>query len=225
MKTIKYENISLITLFIALIFIILFYPLFDMVSSTNLILNLFLSFLLIAAVFSTTHEHKAFLTTLILAMGSFIASWIELFHDNQFIFTTNQLFNIALLAFVIVVHLNKIMTTRTVTKNLLFGSICIYLLIGLMMGQVYLLINHFDPNAFHWSQSQQATFSTDHTHQFFQFTYFSFVTLTTLGYGDIHPVARVVESLSTLEAIAGQFYLTILVARLIGLHVSSKKII
>jgi hypothetical protein len=54
------------------------------------------------------------------------------------------------------------------------------------------------------------------------YLYYSYTTLTTLGYGDITPTSPPAQSLSSLEAIVGQFYLTILVARLVGLHLTSK---
>ena len=53
------------------------------------------------------------------------------------------------------------------------------------------------------------------------FIYFSFSTMSTLGYGDIVPVSRLARSLSWLEALTGQLYLTILVARLVGLHIAN----
>ena len=53
-----------------------------------------------------------------------------------------------------------------------------------------------------------------------EFTYYSFVTLTTLGYGDITPLSSRVKVLSMLEAVVGQIYLVVLVARLVGLHIS-----
>jgi voltage-gated potassium channel Kch len=57
-------------------------------------------------------------------------------------------------------------------------------------------------------------------HDLSTFVYFSFVTLSTLGYGDIVPATRGAQALASMEALIGQFYLTVLVARLVGIHIS-----
>lgn len=71
----------------------------------------------------------------------------------------------------------------------------------------------FNPDAILFSDDVQGEFS--------DIIYFSFVTITTLGYGDIIPVSRMAKNLALLEAVWGQTYLTVLVARLVGLHLSS----
>ncbi len=101
--------------------------------------------------------------------------------------------------------------------NRLVGAGCIYLLSGSMWGIVYLLLNVIAPGSFvgivgeSWSE------------QLNEFNYYSFVTLTTLGYGDVTPVAPVARTLSYLEAVRGQMYLTVLVAALVGIHIANRR--
>ncbi len=86
-----------------------------------------------------------------------------------------------------------------------------------MWGIVYLLLNVIAPGSFvgitgeTWSE------------QLNEFTYHSFVTLTTLGYGDITPAAPVARTLNYLEAVLGQMYLTVLVAALVGIHIANRR--
>ena len=99
----------------------------------------------------------------------------------------------------------------------LLGAICAYLLVGVTWALLFALIGDLDPGAFRWpslhgEQVTEASFST--------YTYFSFVTLTTLGYGDVSPVSEIARRLALLEALLGQIYLAVLVARLVGLHLS-----
>ena len=101
--------------------------------------------------------------------------------------------------------------------NRLVGAACIYLLSGSMWGIVYFLLSVISPGSFvgitgeTWSE------------QLNEFTYHSFVTLTTLGYGDITPVAPVARTLNYLEAVLGQLYLTVLVASLVGIHIANRR--
>jgi voltage-gated potassium channel len=82
----------------------------------------------------------------------------------------------------------------------------------LLWNSVYLLLIALDPESFHFSRALDAGGK--------DFTYYSFVTLTTLGYGDITPVTDPARSLSLLEAVMGQLYLAVLVARLVGIHIA-----
>jgi len=100
--------------------------------------------------------------------------------------------------------------------NKIIGAICIYLLLGLNWAMFYLFTNMAIPDSFH------GLTSTDITTQFQEFVYFSFVTMTTLGYGDLTPVKPLARTVAYLEAIVGQFYVAVLVAWLVGMYLSGK---
>ena len=92
------------------------------------------------------------------------------------------------------------------------GGIAIYFLSGLLWAFFYQMLLLFDSEAILFSDHAMGGFS--------DMIYFSFVTITTLGYGDITPVSRMAKNLALLEAVWGQTYLAVLVARLVGLHLS-----
>lgn len=223
MYSIKYENYSLIILLFSLLLVLLLYPFIKMLPHANITLQALLSFVLVAAVIATTHKTIHLIISICLAAGALLTNWGALFNSTEVWLTVNLSLNIIFLFYVIWVHMIKIMTISSVTRNLLCGSICVYLLIGLMMAFVYMLIDLYIPTSFSNIATHTITQEGTKTHYFFQFTYYSFVTLTTLGYGDIHPASQPAQAMAYMEAIIGQFYLTVLVARLIGLHVSDKK--
>ncbi len=103
-----------------------------------------------------------------------------------------------------------------ITMNKIIGAICIYLLIGLNWSVFYLFINIANPNSFH------GLTSTAIGVQFSELLYYSYVTITTLGYGDVTPIRPIARTLSYLEAIVGQFYVAVLVAWLVGMYLSEK---
>lgn len=96
-----------------------------------------------------------------------------------------------------------------VTGDTILGGMCLYLLMGFFWMIFYLMIYQVDKNAFNLTAHSSHGF----------FVYYSFATMTTLGYGDIYPVNRLAMILSTMQATVGQLYLTIFIARLVGLHV------
>jgi len=106
----------------------------------------------------------------------------------------------------------RIMMSRKVTVRLLAAAICVYLMIGLLFTFVYLGVNGVHPNFF--AQGQQRDPSI--------YLYFSFITMTTVGYGDFTPGAAVPRVLAVLEAMLGQVFLVTAVARLVSLYSAEK---
>ncbi len=111
------------------------------------------------------------------------------------------------------VFLHRIFSDTMVTMDSIQGGIAIYFLSGLLWAFFYQMLLLFNSNAILFSDDVQGGLS--------DIIYFSFVTMTTLGYGDITPVSRMAKNLALLEAVWGQTYLAVLVARLVGLHLSS----
>lgn len=110
--------------------------------------------------------------------------------------------------------------TRTITRDVLYAAVAIYLLLGALFVPVYGLL---DTLTFELSDSTQHAFVGGSTagHELFawqDFIYFSYVTLTTLGYGDILPTTMTAKAAVALEAIIGVMYLTIIMARLVSLY-------
>ena len=109
----------------------------------------------------------------------------------------------------------QVLFSGPIDWNKIVGAICIYLLMGLIWALCYLLIAQATPGAFN-GLGQLPWYEN-----FADASYYSYVTLTTLGYGDISPVAPVARFLVYMEAIVGVFYMAILVASLIGIQAST----
>jgi amino acid transporter len=130
------------------------------------------------------------------------------------VLATSRAFEIAFILFVTWVILRYIMTEREVTTDTVYGAVCAYILIGLVFAIAYGLLEMFEPGSFRGITTTDPQLNWD-------FTYFSLVTMTTLGYGDITPVHELARSMATLQAITGQFYVAVLVARIVAI-MSSK---
>ena len=111
----------------------------------------------------------------------------------------------------------QVLFAGAVDMNRIVGAICIYLLMGLIWALMYLFIAQAIPGAFNGVE-QMVWYDN-----FADVAYYSYVTLTTLGYGDISPVAPIARFLVYMEAVVGVFYLAILVASLIGVGINDSK--
>lgn len=120
---------------------------------------------------------------------------------------------LAQMLFMIWIHIEK---ENDVTIELVMAAACAYILLGLVWAYAYYLLEIFHPNSFKASEK----LSDD----LWNFYYYSFVTLTTMGYGDILAITKSARALSILEAITGQLYLAIMISRLVGLHASQSGI-
>ena len=111
---------------------------------------------------------------------------------------------------------HQVLFTGAIDTNKIVGAICIYMLLGLIWAMLYLLIAEAIPDSFN------GVSHAPWLDNFATAVYFSFVTITTLGYGDISPATPLARFLVYMEAIVGVFYMAILVASLIGVRLSDR---
>jgi len=147
---------------------------------------------------------------------------LHAFKDWTWVAIIRQLLADLFLGWAIALILQFILSSRQITFNIVCASLCVYLLLGVWWAIGYSLTEQLDPAAFHSSvpSDPSANLMRIGKGESTAVLYFSFATLTTLGYGDIVPVSPVARTLATLEAVTGQLYLAVLVARLVGLHIA-----
>jgi len=113
--------------------------------------------------------------------------------------------------------LRQVVVGTEINTNRLVGAVCVFLMMGVIWAFAYSMLELLAPGSFQGvTESPQAAWDSG-------WLYFSFVTLTTLGYGDILPVSAVARMLAFMQAIAGQFYLAVLVAGLVSAYISQKQ--
>ncbi|HWB11395.1 MAG TPA: potassium channel family protein [Pirellulales bacterium] len=132
------------------------------------------------------------------------------------------IFGVAAVFFgIVAVMVMRHLITYEVTADNVAGAVCAYLFLGLGIGALYAIIETLQPHSFQAAGSLAAEL-VDPLHRRSTLIYFSFVTLTTAGYGDVVPVTALTRTLAMLEAVLGQFYLAVLVAGLVGIRASRK---
>jgi hypothetical protein len=115
---------------------------------------------------------------------------------------------------IIVVIFRHVLAAQQPTSETIFGALCIYLLVGFTFASVYGMVAAFQPNAFYLDPLTNLHNVPDR----FDFIYYSFCTMTSLGAAGITPVSSQARSFSILEAILRVLYLAVLIAGLIGAY-------
>jgi voltage-gated potassium channel Kch len=113
----------------------------------------------------------------------------------------------------------RVLGSKVVTGDTIRGAIIIYLFIGTLFSSIYILIEIIFPGSFLITNTagKPITISLEDISRLFG--YFSFVTLTTLGYGDIIPIKDLSRTMAWIEAFTGQIYLAVIIARLVGMYI------
>ena len=145
-------------------------------------------------------------------------AWATLFVNSKPIFVAHCLLGSAFFWLVGGIVVYGVIRTHVITFDSVFGAISAYLLFGLAWALSYWAIQSVTPDAFSLPEGRAATGSTDilPVKDFSQFIYYSFVTMSTLGYGDMTPSNRITRTLSWLQSVTGQFYVAVVIAWLVS---------
>lgn len=165
--------------------------------------------LLGAALNAAGRTRRAQAALFVTAILAFVSAWMSLASDDVAHVYLRHGFSAAFWALAAVLLLRGVVAPGRVTGERVTAAICVYLLLGLLWASAYALLLTSQSGALRFPEGSDAH----------AVTYFSFVTLTTLGYGDITPVHPLARSLAFLEAATGVLYVAVLVARLVALQV------
>jgi len=170
--------------------------------------------MLITGVMAVGGRRNSLLLATLLTLPALVARW--LYHVQPEPISHSVFLVLGSLVFILVVVqlLGFILRAPHVDSEVLLAGVATYLVLGMTWAMLYLLVGYLEPNAFTLPSSAAAGKQLDS----FNALYFSFVTLTTMGYGDISPAAPVTRMLAVLEAVTGVLYLSVLIARLVTLY-------
>jgi len=204
-----------------LLFLLLLYvvgsPFLEPYPSLAVLAHISLSMTLFGAVYAINKQKNQRSVAGLLLLPLLTLYWLDFF-DIVVVgrISAHLLFTI-FYALLIYTFTLQIKNANRVTIKELYATFSLYLIIGLFWGSIYTLLYHIHPDAYSGVLLEN-TNNASHI-----FNYFSFVTLTTLGYGDITPQTAGAGALCQMEAIVGQFFTAVVVAWLVGMFVSSKR--
>jgi hypothetical protein len=212
------RRFSMVLLLIALALLIFFVPFVEEIKGGDLIVSVLLSLVLLSAVLAVASRGRTLTVALLLAIPAVVGRWVNHFQPHLVPPAIFLVAGIGLVAFVVGNLLRFVLRASTVDVEVLCASISAYLMLGLIWTMAYWLVEQLTPGAFAFN----TTTGTKETMQGFNAFYFSFITLSTVGYGDITPVSKVARMLAAMEAMTGLLYVAVLIARLVALYSTPK---
>lgn len=203
--------------FLLLFALILQIALAPLDSKGSWILDLFQAMTTVAAVIMAADSKKHLRIGLAFAIPSVLLLMLHGLITNPWLIWSAYVFLVLLYCFIILLLLDKIFKVKVITLDVIGMALCTYLLLGTLWVLFYLPIAAYDPGAFSFPTPVEPG-RAGTTMQ-----YFSYVTLTTLGYGDMYPINPWARALAILEALSGTLFLAVLISRLVGSYASSRK--
>jgi hypothetical protein len=212
--TAGYSRRRFACLFCSLVITMVAAPVFGAMGLSTRFMEAFVALNILAAVLITIFRFSNYAGLVFVAMV-LAARTAHAFLDFKPLLATSQGAGAVVCIIAICAMLRFILSEGSVTSERIFAALDVYLLIGVMCGLLFCILEEQWPGSFSLQGSSLAGGKRDvlaHT------VYFSFVTLGTLGYGDITPLGGPVRALAVAEAMIGQMYLVVVVARLVGLY-------
>jgi hypothetical protein len=201
-------------LFLFLLTTLVLYPYAENGGFRYLAFRVLGSVAILVAIYAIRLPRTLFLVALLLAVPAILERMLALQADAGFLSALNIVLSFAFDLFVVVAIFRRVFTKDEPTSETVFGALCIYLLVGFTFTSVYGMVAAIQSRAFYLDPLTNLHTVPNR----FDFIYYSFATLTSLGASGITPVSAQARSLSVIEAILGVLYLAVLIGRLIGAY-------
>jgi hypothetical protein len=187
-------------------------PLTEFATWGRLAARSILSLIIISGVIATVQDRRIVALATVLALSSMFLGWEGLERSNLYVDLFNNLYSLLFVGFTAVLILRQVVRAGPITPRRVQGSVAIYLLLGILWAICYEIVELLQPGSF-------GVFGRKDTAALPQLAYFSFTTLTTLGLGEIVPLRPLARSFVVLEALVGQLFPVILIARLVSMQI------
>jgi hypothetical protein len=195
--------------------LLLLVPILQRFVAMRIFLDIFLTAIFISMVCTVGSKKGHVIAALVLAIMMVTLLWMSHFYSSKGIAAICMITGVLFIGVVITSILGFMFKSAVVNSEMIYAAILLYLLAALMWAFAYTFLELIDPASFNIDLERPEGYVL-------VFQYYSFVTITTLGYGDITPVTEVAKAFSVLEAVVGQLYLVVAVAWLVGMQVSQQ---
>jgi hypothetical protein len=172
------------------------------------------SLMLVSGAAAVADRPRTVLIVSVIMVAALLVRWASWLFPTADLAVWREISTLVTLVALCCVVLALVLRRGPITTRRIEGAIAVYLLLGFSWAQAYELVALWHPGAFTGAVDGRGSLP---------WTYYSFVTLTTMGYGDIMPVHPLARAGAVLEALTGQLYLAILLARLVSLELQSRR--
>jgi voltage-gated potassium channel len=221
MKSLPFRRYGFAELLILLIILFVIAPFTEKGGISQIIVSCLFFLIVINATYLISKSKKVLISCLLIAIPTIFLHALGLvYSESKTIEVLAILFSLAFFSFIVVAMLQKIFLIQRVTFSIILSSVIIYILIGVTFAFAYSLVDIIVPKSFTVNFSDNVHYLNENAASIYNYFYYSFVVLCTVGFGDVVPASALAKSVSILEAITAQIYLTVIIARLVGMHIS-----
>jgi hypothetical protein len=201
-------------LFIFLLGSLVLYPVTQGSGSRYYLFRFLGSAAVVLSVYAVSFRRGVLLIAALLAIPALLGRILLFEFDASALSVVRTTLSLVFDIFIVVVIFRRVFSHQKPNAETVFGALCIYLLVGFGFTSIYGLIASFDPLAFHLDPATNLHTIPDR----FDFIYYSFGTISSLGAAGITPVSGEARSLTVIEGILGVLYLAVLISRLMGAY-------
>ena len=216
MKLPSGKTLNFLALLASLMFVLAFVPFFEDNHVGRFLMKVGFTAIIIFSVFTSVRKRSILIPMSIFMGVSLAISWATFFVKDPTLFVVSCVLLSLVFLMTAIVILASVLQRHLATVQSIFGAICSYLLLGLAWALLYWATEHTEDESLRFVDRAPITSGSRDVAPFSDLIYFSFVTMSTLGYGDITPETQVAKTLTWMQSVTGQFYLAVLVAWLVG---------
>ncbi len=203
-------------LLIAFLFLLVAAPALATVFDLRLLFDLFMTLIFAVSIYTVSVKRWHYVISTVFFAVTVPAIWIEYIFPGRAAYVVSQSMGVLFFLFVGLRTTVNLIRAKKITANTIFAAIVVYLIAGVLWSGIYSMLEMVHPDSFNLG-------GIDVRSAAYRMLYFSFVTLTTLGYGDLAPLTDMASAFVILEAIFGQMYITVLIAWLVGRYISESE--
>lgn len=202
-------------LLISIVLFIILRPFVEDLVGISFVMEIFVSAILLSGIYAVSEDRISLLFALLTGLPALLTNWsFQLLKIPSFLLIHHICAGL-FFAVATIIILRHLVNQKVVTVDLIWGAVCGYFLIGFMWGDIYSLLETIYPGSFDLGKHDALDIDS--------LIYFSFVTLATLGYGDIVPLTKQAGALTIIETVMGQMYLAVNIAALVAIRISQSR--
>jgi Ion channel len=201
---------------IALVVLFIVMPFVEDLKNGDMIDGALVTLVLVSGVMAVGQRRRTLVIALVLVLPALAGKWVAQWRPDLVPPEVYLIFALLFIGFVMLQFLYFILRAPRVDSEVLCAGVAGYLLLGIIWMFAYILVARMHPGSFSYNVGPPPV----HSLASFDAFYFSFITLSTVGYGDITPVTHVARTLAMTEAMTGTLYMAVLISRLVALYTS-----
>jgi len=202
-------------LLISIILFMILRPFVEDLVGLSFLMEIFVTAILLSGIYAVSEDRISLVFALVTGLPALLASWFFQIFKIPALVLIHQIGGGLFFATAAIIIVRHLINQKVVTVDLIWGAVCGYFLIGFMWGDIFSLLETIQPGSFNLGEQGAPDIDS--------LIYFSFVTLATLGYGDIVPLTKQAQSLAIVETIMGQMYLAVNIAALVAIRISQSR--